>query len=145
MMNLELRTIDEGNWVECCCLSVAQEQEKYVYTNSFSLTEAHYTKNKYPLAIYKDSTMVGFIMYGYDEDIDMWALSRIMIDKSYQKQGIGTEAIKIVFDIVRQNIGNIKFGIRVDVDNEIGKRAYTKIGFKKEYDIDDEILMTIKL
>lgn len=81
-MNIELRIIDKENMYDVIELEVADEQKDFVASNSFSLLQANYEENLYPFAIYRDNELVGFIMYDFDDETDMYGMCRLMVDKS---------------------------------------------------------------
>ena len=85
-MNIELRRIDRNNYNECIELKISEDQKRFVASNMYSLLQAAYEPNLYPLGIYKDNKMVGFILYDFDDELNGWSMSRFMIDKKYQNK-----------------------------------------------------------
>ena len=82
-------TTVNGGFAEYCAVTVS-----YTHLGGTAL----------PFGIYDDDILVGFIMFGYgtvgDEDEPMIAASnyclwRFMIDKMYQRQGLGLSLIHI--------------------------------------------------
>jgi len=57
-MKIEFRPIDRTNYNECIELSVNENQKRFVAPNQFSLVQAAYESNLYPLAIYNESQMI---------------------------------------------------------------------------------------
>jgi len=111
---IELKKITTENFEECISLSLTEEQRKYVASNAYSLSEAYATLNegKYipmPYAIYNDDTMVGFIMAEYqpideddpEDDENVYYLARLMIDKRYQGNGYGKEAMLKMIELIK--------------------------------------------
>ncbi|QSX07001.1 GNAT family N-acetyltransferase [Sedimentibacter sp. zth1] len=145
-MNIELRTIDRENMYDVIELQVADEQKKFVASNSFSLLQANYEVDMYPFAIYKDNELVGFVMYDLDDEIDMYGMCRLMVDKKYQNQGIGKLAIEKLFDVVREEHGNVKFYTSAEPTNTVALGLYEKMGFENTGKIVyDEVLMIKQL
>lgn len=66
---MEFRKIDRSNYWECMELTVDDSQKDFVADNKQSLVEAAYEENLYTLGIYCQDTMVGFILYDYDDQI----------------------------------------------------------------------------
>lgn len=89
---MEFRKIDRSNYWECMELTVDDSQKDFVADNKQSLVEAAYEENLYTLGIYCQDTMVGFILYDYDDQIPGWSMSRFMIGKQYQGKGYGKQA-----------------------------------------------------
>lgn len=97
----------------------------------FILVQAAYEPNLYPLGIYKDDIIVGFILYDFDDDINGWSMSRFMIDKKYQNQGIGKLVVRKFLDFFADKYGHKKLYTSAEVDNMIAINLYEKSGFEK--------------
>lgn len=140
-MKIELRPIDRKNYNECIELSVAEEQKEFVASNIYSLVQAAYEPNLYPLAVYSNSKMVGFFLYDFDEDVGGWSMSRFMIDKSFQGRGIGTKALAKFLDYFKSVQPDAKkLYTSAEVENNNAISMYEKAGFKRgeifEYESD---------
>lgn len=130
-MNIEFKPIDRTNYNECIDLNLNDEQKKFVAPNIFSLVQATYEPNLYPLGIYNDNKMVGFILYDFDNELNGWSMSRFMIDVNYQNQGIGKMAIQKFIEFFTNNYGHLKLYTSASVDNQIAIALYEKFGFEK--------------
>lgn len=139
-MNIEFREIDKTNYNQCINLKTSEEQKGFVATNIFSLVQSAYESNLYPLGIYKDDKMVGFILYDFDDEINGWSMSRFMIDEKFQNQGIGKVALNKFIEFFIEKYGHIKLYTSASVDNTIAIKLYESIGFEKrevfEYEVD---------
>lgn len=145
-MDISLKIIDKTNWEDCIKLSVSEHQNSFVATNAYSLVQAHYEDNLYPMGIYREDTLVGFLMYDYDMDDDMWGMCRLMVDKKYQNQGIGESAILKLFDFILEKYGHVDFYTSVEPDNQIALKLYEKLGFiNTNKMVEGELLLTTKL
>lgn len=69
-MNIYFNEIDKTNYEACVLLKVAKGQKHFVASNAYSLVQAAYEDNLYPLAIYNDEEMIGFILYDYDDELN---------------------------------------------------------------------------
>lgn len=132
IMNIEFRQIDRTNYNECIELTVSEEQKRYVAPNMFSLVQAAYEPNLYPLGIYVDNKMVGFILYDFDDELSGWSMSRFMIDIKYQNQGIGKVALKSFLKFFIDKFGKVKLYTSAEVDNQVAIALYEQFGFKKQ-------------
>lgn len=131
-MKIELRLIDRTNYNECIELSVAEDQKRFVASNLFSLVQAAYEPDLYPIGIYNESKMVGFILYDLDKELNGWSMSRFMIDKSAQGRGIGTKALAKFLDYFRARYPNErKLYTSAEIENKIAISMYEKAGFKR--------------
>ncbi len=135
-MNIFLKDVDGSNYEAVCDLEVFEEQEEYVACNMWSLVESHYNKGHTCKAIYQDDTPVGFLMWVQEspEQVSIW---RFMVDKNYQKAGIGSVALKIALEeIVRTP--NLKIiEICYNPLNPVAKGFYSRYGFQ-EVGMDEE-------
>ena len=130
-MNIEFKEIDRTNYNECIGLKVSEEKKRFVAPNMFSLVQSAYEPNLYPLGVYKNNEMVGFILYDFDEEINGWSMSRFMIDEKFQNQGIGQVALEKFIEFFIEKYGHIELYTSAEVDNTIASNMYEKVGFKK--------------
>lgn len=95
---LDFRSVDRNNFRDILKLSVGEGQEHFVATNAYSLSQAKAQPECVPFAIYDGETLVGFCMYGMDVgDREYW-IYRLMIDRAYQSQGYGREALSLLLE-----------------------------------------------
>ena len=133
-MNINFREIDKSNYNECINLKVADSQVNYVASNSFSLVQAFYEEELYPLGIYDNETMIGFILYDYDKELEGWSFSRFMIDINHQNKGYGKVALEKFLEFFHEKYPKEKLYTSVEIDNEVAINLYKNKGFKqKEY------------
>ncbi|WDV44373.1 GNAT family N-acetyltransferase [Clostridiaceae bacterium M8S5] len=145
-MNISFKEINKENWEECINLDVRKEQEKFVASNWYSILEAKFGEKLYPLCIYDNETMIGFLMYDFDPETGRWELSRFMIDKKYQRKGYGKMSMIQLVNLMKEKLGNIKFYLSIEPKNLIAQKLYESIGFKKTGEIMwDEEVMVIEL
>lgn len=130
---LHLKTITKDNWVDAISLRVREDQVKFVASNAVSLAQLNFLENFHAKGIYQDEEMIGFALYGIDEDDHEYWIYRMMIDQKHQGKGYGKEAIQLVIDDIR----NIKedrhttITLSYEPTNEHAKRVYEKIGFQE--------------
>ncbi|MFT0213403.1 GNAT family N-acetyltransferase [Pseudomonas sp. F1_0610] len=127
-----LEEINAQNWEACTELEVTSEQEDFIASNLYSIAQLQFLPNFCGKAIYYQGTLVGFAMYGIDNDDGNYWIYRFMLDKAYQQKGLGSLAMQAVIeDIQRQNkmaIPSIMLGYAPE--NIAAKRLYLKLGFK---------------
>ena len=83
------------------------------------MVQAFYEEKLYPLGIYNDNEMVGFLLYDYDEELGGWSFSRFMIDIKHQNKGIGSKALEKFLDFFHNKFPNENLYTSVEIDNEI--------------------------
>ena len=142
--NISLRQITEDNFIEAFNLKLANGQERFVSHPIRSLAQAYVYRNQcQPFGIYKDDTMIGYVMVIYDYDIPEYDIWHMMIDEKYQGKRYGSIAIKLCIDYIKSK----PFGSSNDViltcniDNSIAIHIYEKIGFKDTGERDDNELV----
>ena len=121
MVELKSISILDENMKECIALEVFPEQAEFVASNAVSLAQAYDENRAYaktgkgniavPYAVYKNSSMVGFVMYGYfpPEDGDnsyctdehYYYVWRLFVDKNHQGRGIGREVLRLIMDEIK--------------------------------------------
>ena len=128
---MEFRKIGRSNYQECMALTVAQDQALFVADNTRSLTEAAFEEGLYTLGIYHGDTMVGFILYDYDDTYPGWSMSRFMIGRQFQGKGYGKKAVEEFLRYFHEKHHADKIYISVSLENTVARKMYAKIGFRE--------------
>ena len=145
-MSVSLREINRDNWKECIKLQPYETQLNFVASNAYSLLESKFEPSLFPLAIYNDETMVGFVMYGLDEDDGSWWLVRLMVDRDYQKNGYGKAALLKTINILRDKVGCDCMFTSYVPENLVAEKLYLSLGFEKTGKIEEgEIVVCLPL
>ena len=156
---LRIEKVNGKNVWDILKLTVKEEQMSFVARNDISIIEAYtsITGNGYafPFGIYDDNVLVGFLMIGYGVD-DYWEdapkiannnynLWRLMIDKKYQHNGYGKEAVKLALDFIRTKpCGEAEYcWLSYEPDNIVAKKLYSSFGFVETGDKDGEELIAV--
>src|SRR6056297_506853 len=128
-MTISLREITMKNFHECITLSLTEEQTHFVASNMYSLAEAKADNVSCPFAIYADEQMVGFIMYWFDEANETLWIDRLMVDKRFQGNGYGKQAMKMVVDEYMNHDKCRILRTSFVPQNSGAKKAYESLGF----------------
>lgn len=138
---MEFREIDKSNYWDCISLTIDDSQEGFVADNKQSLAEAAYETGLYTLGIYLEETMIGFILYDYDETFPGWSMSRFMIGKQFQGKGYGKQAAIEFIEYFKSKHDADKLYISVSLENMVARKMYSSIGFTEikevEYTLGD--------
>ena len=126
---MEFREIDRSNYWDCIALTIDDSQEGFVADNKQSLVEAAYEDGLYTLGIYHEETMVGFVLYDYDDTFPGWSMSRFMIGKQFQGKGYGKQAVLAFLDYFKGKHDADRLYISVSLDNTVARNLYSSIGF----------------
>ncbi|MED3551734.1 GNAT family N-acetyltransferase [Cytobacillus praedii] len=130
---LHLETITKDNWIKAISLRVRENQEKFVASNAVSLAQLNFLNDFHAKGIYLGEEMIGFALYGMDEDDHEYWIYRMMIDQKHQGKGYGKEAIKLVIDDIKmiKEDRHKTITLSYEPTNEHAKRVYEKVGFKE--------------
>ena len=129
---INLKIIDESNFLDAFQLQLAEGQEKYVSNPIRSLAQAYVYRNQcQPFGIYDEDEMVGYIMVVYDYDIPEYDIWHMMIDASKQGKGYGSAALKKVLDYIRTKpFGDSnRVTLTCNKENQRALSLYHKLGF----------------
>lgn len=100
-MNISLRNIDEHNFLNAFRLELADNQTQFVSHPIRSLAQAYvYRSQCIPLGVYRDDTMVGYLMVLYDHDEEAYNIWHVMIDKNQQGRGYGRQAMVRALELI---------------------------------------------
>ncbi|WP_157522773.1 GNAT family N-acetyltransferase [Mitsuaria sp. 7] len=119
-------------------LSVTDEQLEFAGSveRAMQTCDADAEGNVTGLAILDRRQVVGFLVLKRSASLPPWAhasdavISAMRIDLAHQGKGLGTLALRAVFDWVREQWpASTRLVLSVDEDNAPGRRAYEKAGF----------------
>lgn len=142
-----LRKIDEYNFAKVVRLEVEKEQEDFVASNSFSLSQAYVMPECRPLAVYNGMTPVGFVMYALDRDDKEYWIYRLMIDKCQQRKGYGREAMRLLIERIKKEAPDRRvIYISFEPHNEGAMHLYSSLGFVPDNrEVDGEIVYRLEI
>ena len=130
---LHLKTITKDNWIDAISLRVRDDQTNFVASNAVSLAQLNFLENFHAKGIYHGEEMIGFALYGLDEDDHEYWIYRMMIDQKHQGKGYGKEAVNLVIEdiIAIKEDCHKTITLSYEPTNEHAKRVYKKMGFKE--------------
>ena len=117
-------------------LTIDDSQEGFVADNKQSLVEAAYEDGLYTLGIYHEETMVGFVLYDYDDTFPGWSMSRFMIGKQFQGKGYGKQAAIAFLEYFKSKHNADKLYISVSLENAVARKMYASIGFEEIKEVE---------
>lgn len=146
---IQLKIIDETNFLDCFRLELADGQERFVSHPIRSLAQAYvYYHQCTPFGIYAGETLVGYVMVIYDYDNDTYNLWHLMIDRKYQGQGYGRQAVQKCLEYIAGKpfgSGNTVL-LTCNEANTTAIFLYKSLGFRPTGAVDeDEIEMALSL
>jgi RimJ/RimL family protein N-acetyltransferase len=154
MSVVSLREIVDGNRDDVLSLSVTPIQARFVSSVVESLEEAEETPEGKPWyrAVYADDRPVGFVMLSWNVTPDPpriigpWFLWRLLIDVEHQGRGYGSEAVRLVADIARDN-GASELLTSYGVGEGGPERFYRRVGFRPTGELAEkgEVIVALDL
>lgn len=119
--------LDRYNWELCLEIEMEPEQRAFIPSVLYSLAQAKF-EQLVPYGIMHHGKMVGFIMYGNFAGI-CW-ISRVIIDKDYQNQGIGRTAVRQLIEVMQGKISCKEIRTSYQADNHAAATFFAKLGFQ---------------
>ncbi|MDU6855389.1 MAG: GNAT family N-acetyltransferase [Zhenhengia sp.] len=129
---VKLSDINENNYEACSGLMCTQEQCEFTNSPIWSLLQAAYASFKDKSKLYcisDDNRVVGMIRLDFSVYDDYYMFTNLIIDKSYQRKGIATQAVRLALDIFREEKKFEVVRIHVATKNTHAIHLYKKVGF----------------
>ena len=130
-MTITLRDIDRENFRAAVRLEVHDDQKSFVAPNVYSIAQSKVEPAYNVQAVYDGDEMVGFVMYGWDEEEGGHCLARLMIDQNQQGKGYGRAATEAVIERLRAEPGCRQVVLSVNPANANAQALYESLGFVK--------------
>ena len=131
--NVRIVELNAENWYDCCELEVSPEQKKFMESNAISIAQSKFEPTLKPYAIYDNEKVVGFLMYNsVQEELDGYWIYRIMVDKTFQGNGIGKVATALMLSEMAKLPNVKKIIVGYHPENLEAHHLYTSLGFMDE-------------
>ena len=133
---IELREINESNYIECLSLRTSVENDNFVDSVAYSLAEAWvYYKDTEPFAIYENNKMIGFVsMYVGEKN---YQIINFLIDDTFRQKGFGTEAAKACIGFLRSKYNASRISAPVKLEHTTAQKFWEKLGFVLSDSVED--------
>lgn len=140
---MKLVKVDDNNLWDIIKLTVKNDQQEFVATNTVSILQA-YTRVAagqvaLPFGLYDGDIPVGFVMIGYDlkdEENppgakDNYVIWRFMIDQKHQGQGFGKTGMVKTLEYIKSFPAGpaVSCWISYETKNAVAKKLYQSLGF----------------
>lgn len=149
-MHINFKSVNKENWREVIDLKVSKEQERYLpHPNLISIAESKFYPSWVTLAICNDETMIGFAMYGPDDEDEktVW-LIRYMVDERYQGKGYGHCSLEKLLDEIKNKKVFKTIALSFHPESKVAEKLYTRFGFKQfitGFEAEDEVFYKLEL
>jgi diamine N-acetyltransferase len=128
-MDITFRPVTWENFSAVTELTVTSKQADFVAPNLYSIAEAYLEPSWTPLAIYTGNDLVGFAMFGRDDETGRWWIMRYMIDARHQGRGYGTAALPGLIDLIVERHACSELFLGYEPSNEVASHLYARMGF----------------
>ena len=149
---IEIKLVDESSFQAVLDLKIseADERARFVAPNVRSLADAWlYRENGdvFPMAIYWNELVVGFLLLEIDKDEAEYFIWRIMIGQQYQGRGYGRKALEVLIKKAQMDSACNHIIADYVVGNEKMKHLLTSLGFQETGFIEEnnEVAMRLDL
>ena len=149
-LKITIRPVDHSNWKDVIILKVKENQEKYIASNVSSIAQSKIFEDHFNLAINCKEQVIGYILYFHTldrnnripahlkkDDGSYTEIVRFMIDEKYQRKGIGSKALKLLFGYLLHNHGSTTIWTSYIKENTISGKFFKEGGFQ-ETDIEEK-------
>jgi len=139
---MKLVEIDKDNWLRTVLLTTNEDGkatviEKFVASNALSIVQSIYETGWNVRGIEVDDRIIGFTMYGLDEETKNYWICRLMIDYTCQGKGYGREVVQLILNEMKQLNDCHMIYLSTEPDNEKAVTLYESFGFQKTGKINE--------
>lgn len=128
---VRLSPVTRHDWEHVIRLHLPEGQRAFVAPNLYSLAEVQFLTDGTALAVYAAQTLVGFVMYAFDEDDRQYWVYRLMIDEAHQRKGYARAAMRQVIEHVRARGDVSQLALGYKPENTAAARLYAALGFRE--------------
>jgi diamine N-acetyltransferase len=137
MSSIELAPVTAGNWRDCAALRVRPDQDEFVQSVTYYLCLCNYGSTWHPLAITRDATVVGFVMWGIDDDQSRW-IGGLVVDASAQGGGVARSVLAQLLYRFSAEPDCPNVALSYAPGNTVARNLYASLGFRETGEIEDD-------
>jgi diamine N-acetyltransferase len=128
VVDVSLVDVDALNWQACAALRVEDGQRRWVADVTYYLCLCAYGDTWHPLAIEVENEVLGFLMWGIDDDDSRW-IGGLVVDAAHQGRGVGTAAVIEATRVLIAQPGCAGIALSCNPLNEAARSFYAGLGF----------------
>lgn len=136
-VEITLEPVTKDNWRACAALTVRPEQQEFVNAVTHYLCLCHYGQVWQPLAVVRDGEVVGFCMWGTDDDGSRW-IGGVVVDAAHQGQGIGRALMRALMTRLSADPGVPNLALSYVPENKAARALYLSLGFAETGEREDD-------
>ena len=134
-----LQNVTAENWRACIRLKLHDDQVGFVASNVGTIAESKFNPHHHLRAIYADDQLVGMLAFCHEddpEDLELFWIYRLMIDRVHQRNGYGIGAMRLAIEEIK-TLGGMRIRTMRKPENVTAATLYTKLGFHSIGYLDD--------
>ena len=139
---IHLIDVNEENWIDIARLKVKEEQQKYLDRPIGIIARGYIYRNcnARVFGIADVSQIIGVaLVRDFTEEPINYDLQQFMIDQRFQNKGYGTEALRLILDLLKQEGRYNSVEVCVNREDTMALHVYEKVGFVDSGYIDDDL------
>lgn len=139
---IRLVDINEENWGAVVRLKVKEEQQAYLDRPIGIIARGYVYRdcNARVIGIANDEQIIGVaLVRDFTDEPIGYDLQQFMIDQRFQNKGYGTEALRKILDLLREEKRYSRVEVCVNKEDKLALRVYEKAGFVDTGYIDDDL------
>ena len=137
--------VDSTTWREVAALAVTPDQQRFVAAPTYYLCLCAYGEVWHPLAVRRGEEVVGFLMWGIDDEDDSCWLGGILVDARHQGRGLGRAAVLAAVHLLAAEGASGGFALSYQPENTRARTLYTSLGFVETGEVsDDEVVARLR-
>jgi diamine N-acetyltransferase len=137
MAEIRLEPVTPANWRDCAALTVHPGQERFVAEVTYYLCMCHYGDTWKPLAAVRGDEVVGFVIWGVDDDGSRW-IGGLVVDAGKQRQGIGREIVRQLRERLIAEPDTPNVALSYQPANTAARELYRSMGFAETGETEDD-------
>jgi diamine N-acetyltransferase len=137
MEAISLEPVTPDNWRDCAALTVHPDQERFVAEVTYYLCMCHYGDTWNPLAVVRGGTVVGFVIWGVDDDGSRW-IGGLVVDARHQRRGIGRETVRQLRERLIAEPGTPNVALSYQPASTAARDLYLSMGFAETGETEDD-------
>jgi len=139
---IQLEPVTADNWRQCAAVAVRPDQADFVQPVTYYLCLCSYETIWQPLAITRAGTVIGFVMWGIDDDRCRW-IGGLTVDVTAQGSGVGRSVVEQLRDRFAGDPDCPNVALSYAPANTVARALYASLGFTETGETmpgDDELI-----
>ncbi|WP_212990396.1 GNAT family N-acetyltransferase [Actinoplanes auranticolor] len=136
-VDITIEPVTAANWRACAALTVHPGQREFVNAVTYYLCLCNYGDTWQPLAAVRDGEVVGFCMWGIDDDRSRW-IGGVVVDAARQRTGIGRAMIGALVERLAADPDCPNVALSYSPANEAARALYASLGFVETGELEDD-------